>query len=345
MVDAARARQLGIVHMLRSRTYVPARAMADRFGVSERTIYRDITALTAHDIPIEASPGAVGGYRLAPDEALDPLTLDSDHALRLYVLGFLEPSEPGSSTEERARAAGISNTVQEVMRRLAQRIHFDTADWYWRDEGSGHLPVLRTAMLTGTALEVTFRAKEGQQETALLKPYGVVWKAGEWHMVAARATGGPSRYRLNLVDRLHPTDLTFAYPDDFSVRDWWAAAMEDYGKGEVRVELHVTPAARTELLRLSLKSTSQVHEHDDGSLTIVLFVDRWEWLLPLVSSYGPDVTVAAPATLRTAITAQLRRALAAYGADEPPDLSPPKGLAHDDSRLRSTHGRHPRSMT
>jgi len=41
------------------------------------------------------------------------------------------------------------------------------------------------------------------------------------------------------------------------------------------------------MLRLSLKSTSQVHEHGDGSLTIVLFVDRWEWLIPLVSSYGP----------------------------------------------------------
>lgn len=39
----------------------------------------------------------------------------------------------------------------------AQRIHFDTADWYWRDEGSGHLPVLRTAMPAATAVEATWR--------------------------------------------------------------------------------------------------------------------------------------------------------------------------------------------
>jgi len=341
MVNPAHARQLGIVQMLRTRTHVPARELADRFGVTDRTIYRDITTLTSHGIPIQATPGAAGGYRLAPEDPLDPLTLDSDQAMRLYVLGFLDPPTAGSTTEDRGRAAGVSSTVQEVMRRLAQRIHFDTADWYWRDEGSGHLPVLRTAMLTGTALEVTFRTDDGGQETTLLKPYGVVWKAGEWHMVAARAAGPPQRHRLNLVDRLQPTDLTFAYPEDFTVSQWWTAAMEDYGKGDIRVELHVTPAARAELLRLSLKSNSQIHEHDDNSVTIVLYVDRWEWLIPLVTSYGPDVTVTEPPALREAITAQLRRALAAYDTSQAAGPAPPAGLPHDDSRLRSTHGRHP----
>ncbi|TLQ39322.1 helix-turn-helix transcriptional regulator [Streptomyces marianii] len=341
MVDTARARQLGIVHVLRSRTTVPARDLASRFGVSERTIYRDITALTAHGIPIQATPGKVGGYRLAPESALDPLTIDSDHALRLYVLGFLDTADQSASAEERARTAGVSDSVQDVIRRLAQRIHFDTADWYWRDEGSGHLPVLRTAMLTATALEATWRTKDGQHKTGLLKPYGAVWKAGEWHMVAAHPTGAPARFRLNLVDRLHPTDLTFAYPEDFSVREWWQQTMEDYGKGDVRVTLRVAPAARDELLRLSLKSTSRVHEHDDGSLTIVLFVDRWEWLIPLVTSYGPDVEITEPAELRTAIVAQLRSTLAVYDTTVPTGPAPPDGLPHDDSRLRTTHGRHP----
>jgi predicted DNA-binding transcriptional regulator YafY len=72
MVDAVRARQLGIVYMLRSRTNVPASELADRFGVTERTIYRDITTLTAHGIPIEAQPGKVGGYLLSPETAAVP---------------------------------------------------------------------------------------------------------------------------------------------------------------------------------------------------------------------------------------------------------------------------------
>ncbi|MEV6332672.1 HTH domain-containing protein [Streptomyces sp. NPDC051909] len=166
---------------------MPAQELANRYGVTERTIYRDMATLAAAGIPVQATPGKTGGYRLGPDTALDPLTIDSDHALRLYVLGFVEPDTAGP---DRARAAGISDTVQDVVRRLAQRIHFDTADWYWRDEGSGHLPVLRTAMLTGIVLDATWRTNTGERATALLKPYGAVWKAGEWHMAAAPATGG-----------------------------------------------------------------------------------------------------------------------------------------------------------
>ncbi|MBL1101921.1 helix-turn-helix transcriptional regulator [Streptomyces coffeae] len=346
MVNDVHARQLAIVQTLRSRNWVPASSLAERFGVTERTIYRDIEKLTQHGIPIQASPGREGGYRLTPDNPLDPLTLDSDQALRLYVLGLVEPADGTETPESRARNAGINATTQEVMRRLTQRIHFDTADWYWRDEGSGHLPTLRYAMLTGTAVEVALRVKGGAQESRLLKPYGMVWKAGEWHMVAAAPSGDPERFRLNLVDRLTLTDLQFTYPEDFVVRDWWAAAMEDYGKGPTRIELHVASAAREELLRLSLKSNSELHDQPDGSLIIVLFADRWEWLIPLVTSYGQDVTVTQPPELRAAVITHLRCALDAY--ESPSALQPSDESAsfrNDDSRLRSTRGRTPRSTT
>ncbi|WP_219819196.1 HTH domain-containing protein [Streptomyces lydicamycinicus] len=46
MVNATHARQLGIVQVLRTRTHVPVRDLAERFGVSDRTIYRDIDNLT-----------------------------------------------------------------------------------------------------------------------------------------------------------------------------------------------------------------------------------------------------------------------------------------------------------
>jgi len=342
MVDAAQARKLGLVRALRSHTYTSAPDLAARFGVTERTIYRDIESLAANGIPVEAATGAGGGYRLASDDPLDPFLLDSDQVLRVYALGFLDTTNPDTTGEERHQAAGVSARIKEVLRRLAQRIHFDTADWYWRDEGSGHMPVLRAAMLTSTAVDVTYRTKDGTQKTAILKPYGVVWKAGEWHMVAAAPGGPPERFRLNLVDRLQLTDLSFTYPADFTVGAWWAETMEEYGKGDAPVILRVSPAARDELLRLSLKSTSKVAEHDDGSVTITLFVDRWEWLIPLVSSYGPDVIVTEPAELRAAIIQLYQRALAAYepAADSGPGPPAPRH-SHDDARIRTTHGRHP----
>lgn len=341
MTTRRHTRQLGIVHILRSREWVSATSLAQRFEVAVRTIYRDIEELIAAGVPIESVSGPEGGYRLASDQPLAPLTLDSDEALKLYIVSLLDrpnPAEPDASVPEIGTAYS-----REALKRLSQRIYFDTADWYWKDEGSGHLPAVRHALLTGTALKLTTRVK-GRSEPAItiVKPYGVVWKAGEWHLVAAPIDESPARYRLNLVDHVAVTDLRFSYPegDEFHLQAWWAAEMEAYGQGTTRVVLQVEPAARDELLRLTLKSTSEVEHTEGGGLVIRLYVDRWEWLIPLVTSYGGDVLVDEPAELRDAIVGHLRRGLDIYqnASNSNFETSVP-GFRNDDSRLRSTRGR------
>lgn len=339
MTSKRHARQVGIVHVLRSREWVSATSLAQRFEVAVRTIYRDIEELCAAGVPIESVPGREGGYRLASDQPLAPLTLDSDEALKLYVVSLLDrrdADEPDSDVPEIGNAYS-----REALKRLSQRIYFDTADWYWKDESSGHLPTVRYALLTGTALKLTMRVKnQAEPAVSIVKPYGIVWKAGEWHLVAALIDEQPGRYRLNLVDHLALTDLRFSYPEEFHLQAWWTAEMEAYGQGNTRVVLRVEPAARDELLRLTLKSTSEVEHTDDGGLVIRLYVDRWEWLIPLLTSYGGDVLVQEPAALRNAITQHLKRALDAYRRSATIDNTTVAGdFRNDDSRLRSTRGR------
>lgn len=223
MTSNRHARQVGIVHMLRSRDWVAANSLAQRFEVTARTIYRDIEDLIGAGIPIESVSGREGGYRLASDQPLAPLTLDADEAMRLYVVSLLDRPK----SDEPIASAADGTYARAALRRLSQRVYFDTADWYWKDEGSGHLPTVRSALLQGVALKVVSRTK-GSTETAslIVKPYGIVWKAGEWHLVAAPAGEPPTRYRLNLVDHVTPTDLRFAYPEDFHLQAWWEAEME-----------------------------------------------------------------------------------------------------------------------
>ncbi len=336
------ARHVGIVHLLRSREWVSAATLAQRFEVAARTIYRDIEELCAAGIPIESVPGPEGGYRLASDQPLSPLTLEADEALKLYVVSLLDHSRESAGS---SGIDGLTNAYsREALRRLSQRIYFDTADWYWKDEGSGHLPVVRQALLTGTAVKLSTRIKgSSEPATSIVKPYGIVWKSGEWFLVAAPIDEEPTRYRLNLVDLLSPTDLRFTYPDQFQLRGWWAEAMEAYGKGDVLVHLRAGPKARDELARLTLKSNSKVSATPDGGLDIRLYVDRWEWLIPLVTSYGADVLVEEPTVLREAVIAHLARALDAYDqAVFNEDSGPPtdaEDYRNDDSRLRSTRGR------
>lgn len=55
-------RQIGIVHLLRIRRKMNANELASYFEVSERTIYRDIDALSQLRVPIVAYEGLGVGY-------------------------------------------------------------------------------------------------------------------------------------------------------------------------------------------------------------------------------------------------------------------------------------------
>lgn len=77
-------RLLAIAEVLRSRrTGVTAQQLADRFGVSLRTVYRDLDALRAGHLPLLAEAGPGGGYALDPSYRLPPINFTAREAALL----------------------------------------------------------------------------------------------------------------------------------------------------------------------------------------------------------------------------------------------------------------------
>jgi hypothetical protein len=64
----------------------------------------------------------------------------------------------------------------------------------------------------------------------LAKPYGIVWKSGEWPIVAEPVDETLARYRLKLVDHLAPTGLRFNYTEQFDLRAWGLPRWRRTGK-------------------------------------------------------------------------------------------------------------------
>jgi len=82
------ARLLAITEYLRGRrTGVTAEAIAERFGVTLRTIYRDLAALRDADLPLHAEQGRGGGYALDRHYTLPPINLNAREAAVLVALG------------------------------------------------------------------------------------------------------------------------------------------------------------------------------------------------------------------------------------------------------------------
>ena len=335
-------RLLEMLLLLRAREWVPASDLASRFNVSIRTIYRDIEFMQEHDIPIQGSSGPERGYRLEKETPVDALQFDSDDAMALYLHGTAGTSVPDALTR---RAGSILSEVSTELRPEAQRVfdhvrkrvYFDTADWYWRDQSSGILPPIREAVLNERTIHVRHHPRGSAGEVTIqMQPYGLVWKGGEWYVVGkGETTGKIERIRLSRIVACDLEAKTFGYPRDFDLRTWWAQDLERFGEGTTKVRLYGTADIRAELLTLKTKESSLVELTDHG-IRLTLFVERWDWLVPLILSYGPSIHVEEPAALRDAVRKVLEKTLRQYaGASQAPTNTFP----NDDSRRRATRGR------
>ena len=79
------ARLLKLLSLLQARRDWTGPQLAERLSVTLRTVRRDIDRLRDLGYPVEARPGAAGGYRLAAGTAMPPLLLDDDEAVAVAV--------------------------------------------------------------------------------------------------------------------------------------------------------------------------------------------------------------------------------------------------------------------
>lgn len=331
-------RLLGIMQLLRLHTWLSAQDLANRFDVSLRTIYRDIADIQSYGISIRSTVGRDGGYQLDDESPFPRALLANEDAMALYLMGGGMETPSGAQSprfEEVLSHAGPE--AAQALELASQRIYFDTSEWYWKDKGSESLPTVREAIFQGAAVRVTMLPRGGSVAEELdVYPLGLVWKGGEWYLVARRPGKEIFRTRLSRLRRVEPSSKTFAYPKNFDLRAWWNEELESFGKGDIPVKLRVLPDAQEDFRQLATKSTTKI-EADGDDMLFTFFVDRWEWIVPLVLSHSPHVVVVGPEQVREAVAAALHRALSLHEGTAPGSGNQ-KWDIQGDSRRRATRG-------
>ncbi|MBT0768594.1 WYL domain-containing protein [Kineosporia sp. J2-2] len=119
-------RQYALVDLLRgARRPWSAARLAREFGVSSRTVERDIASLQLAGVPLYADHGAAGGYSILPEYSLPPLNLSAPESLAVLAGLALLDSSPyqGAARRARAKIAAVMNEehrgpVQETLTRM-----------------------------------------------------------------------------------------------------------------------------------------------------------------------------------------------------------------------------------
>lgn len=196
-------RLLAMLVALQANHQMTAAELAEQFGVSRRTILRDVEALADADIPVIAERGRYGGVTLLPGAEVDLSRLTGSEAEVLELIGV---------DLARAKQLGIEAATRTAAQKLAARrpwafgkaagplplnevVAIDNRGWFTRDDSADVAALIRDVR-RGKRLRIDYRASgaPGSRER-VVDPYGVFSRGGRWYLIAD-VRGEPRMFAL-----------------------------------------------------------------------------------------------------------------------------------------------------
>ncbi|MEU5002420.1 transcriptional regulator [Streptomyces sp. NPDC021622] len=199
------ARMLRLLSLLQTRREWSGAELAERLGVTGRTVRRDIDRLRELGYPVEGTTGHAGGYRLAAGTDLPPLLLDDEEAIAIAVALRTATSGVTGIEETAVRAlAKLEQVLPARLRHQVSALQTATVPLAWGggpQADPGALAALAAACRDHEAVTFDYRSRQATEATARrVEPHALVAAGNRWYLVAHDL--GKDGWRTFRVDRL-----------------------------------------------------------------------------------------------------------------------------------------------
>ena len=311
-------RLVAMVLFLQGRRVVRASEMAKHFEVTERTIYRDMSALGEACVPISGEAGV--GYCLMKGYQLPPVMFTAEEASALFVGGelvkqFTDASLQGpmASALNKLRAVLPRDRQDHVEKLVSRTIVRGRVGRSAPDVGTQRWMVtVQQGVVLRRVLRMAYRGLERGEDTQReVEPLGVVFYGGSWYLVAwCRLRQGIRHFRVDRIQRLELLPVTFAPREDFSLAEHMERSGLEGDSRPVRIWFH--DHARDRAQRESYATLSEEKRRDGGAeYTLNSYSLEWtaQWLL----SFGERAEAVAPAKLRQLVRTAAEKIAAKHG--------------------------------
>ncbi|MFN7977532.1 MAG: WYL domain-containing protein [Vicinamibacterales bacterium] len=305
-------RLLSILLLLQTRVRLTAEELAREFGVSVRTIYRDVDELSTAGVPVFADRGPGGGFQLVAGYRTTLTGLGADEAEALLMAGVPGAADALGLGAAAGRAAmkllaSLPSGPSASAGRLGTRVHFDPVEWYHAAEPVPFLPLVARAVLDDRRLVITYESWTGVR-THRVAPLGVVLKASAWYLVAAGDDGRARIHRVSNIRAAELLDQTHTRPASFDLAAFWRTELVRFEAGlrPLTATLEVTDDARRHVARLGAYAAAAVDDATpcgDGTWIVRLPFETIEQGAALVLGLGEGVRATAPEDLRARVHA------------------------------------------
>ncbi|MCO6010152.1 YafY family transcriptional regulator [Actinoallomurus purpureus] len=311
------ARLLTLLSLLQTPREWPGSELAERLGVSPRTVRRDVERLRDLGYPVEATMGPAGGYRLVAGTAMPPLLVDDEEAVAIAVALRTAAGYPVGGIEE-ASLRALAKLEQVLPSRLRQRVGALNAATVALLGEAGpsidpdDLTTVAVAAAGRRGLRFAYRrgGADGEDDR-LVEPYRLVAAGRRWYLVAYDLGRDDWRiFRMDRVRRPRPTGVpnTPRRPPDEDAAAYVTRKLYSLVPTYRALVTLCAPAGEVPAARLG-----EVEPIDEDSCHLRTHADTVEWLAQRLTMLGCEFTVHEPPELIAYLRSLGARALRATG--------------------------------
>jgi predicted DNA-binding transcriptional regulator YafY len=309
-------RLMAIVVHLQGRRVVRAEEIAEQFGISVRTVYRDVVALGEAGIPILSEPGI--GYGLAKGYHLPPVMFTSEEASALFI---------GATLVEHFTDASLRKQMGSALLKIRSVLPRDRQDFLDRLErstavvssqltprprlSSETLIPIQSALAGRRVLALDYQGAQRRELTKrLVEPLGLVHYSDNWHLIAyCRLRRDVRDFRTDRICKIQLRNELFSGHDDFSLRRYLETSAQE-GKFQ-SAQVKFQPGIIERVRRDWFGRLAQEQQQGDG-IVVTLLGYSLEWMSEGILSYGANAEVLAPARLKELVAAEAVKVATKY---------------------------------
>ncbi|MDQ0057910.1 helix-turn-helix transcriptional regulator [Paenibacillus harenae] len=300
-------RLISMIYMLLNNEILSASALAEKYNVSQRTIYRDIDAICAAGIPVVSYQGVNGGFGIIDTYKMDKSLLGS------YDVGSLVTILHSMSTvfdDEKA---------QETINKLQTLQNDSGMPSLSMDIGSQHayneyLRIIRNAIKERKVIRFEYINAKSERASRDVEPASLLLKYDSWYLFGYCRTRSDYReFKLSRIAEL--TALGEHYTRKHEAPIYGERLQQNYRPEAVQEDAVLHFKVETLARALDFFYNADKTYQEDGSLIIELRVTAGgseRWLIPILLSFGDGVEVLEPPTLRERMKEKIKKMVRIY---------------------------------
>ena len=301
------------VYVLIDKKQVTAKEMAARFGVSTRTIYRWLDALSVSGVPVYSQKGRNGGIAISEQYALDTKVLSEEE--RLAIVSSVKALNSLSGNPASIINANIK-AIEKISGLTPQNTDWLEVDFApWSPEGSNvrqMFGMLRDAILQKKQVIFDYHSGDGRIERRTVHPWKLIYKGQAWYLQGWCTSRKAERFfKLTRMQNFNMTgrdaNVTKSETTTFSKNE---VQLKEQELPVVQIKAKIRPSKIAYLFDTFI--CSQIKQNKDNSITATFSAPDTDWLIGMLMGFEADIKILSPKSIAQKVQKKAAEILRLY---------------------------------